>query len=153
MIIAGVKRLNKFIEAFPSFITYVTWFGILLLTAYGFLALKSTFTKQIMDISTKSSKKPILGIIVTVLSLSFLNPHVYLDTVILIGAIESKYAGMEQNIFTLGAITASFVWFFSLAYGSKVLIPLFKKPITWKCLDFFTACIMFYIAYMLFKEL
>ncbi len=63
LIIAGVKRLNKFIEAFPSFITYITWFGILLLTAYGFLALKSTFTKQIMDISPSQAKNLYLGLL------------------------------------------------------------------------------------------
>ncbi len=106
-----------------------------------------------MSVETSSSKKPTLMIILTLLSLSFLNPHVYLDTVVLIGTIGSKYIGNEQNLFTLGAITSSFVWFFSLTYGSRVLIPLFKKPITWKFLDLFTACIMFFVAYNLYKSL
>lgn len=153
LIIAGIKVLNKFLETFPFFIAYITWLGILFLSSYGLLALKSTLTKQTINIDSKSSKKSTLIIIFTIFSLSFLNPHVYIDTVLLIGTIGSKHAGAEQNIFTLGAILASFVWFFSLAYGSKILIPLFKKPITWKFLDFFTACIMFYIAYVLFKDL
>ena len=153
LIIAGIKGLNKFLTAFPSFIIYITWFGILFLVAYGFLALRSTFAEQIIDIDTKSSKKTTLAIILTIFSLSFLNPHVYIDTVILIGTVGNKFTGIEQNIFTLGAISASFIWFFSLAYGSRILIPLFKKPITWKFLDFFTACVMFYIAYTLFKYL
>jgi len=153
LIVAGVKGLGKFLETFPSFITYITWFGIIFLVAYGFLALKSTFSKHTMSIDTTSSKKSTLMIILTLFSLSFLNPHVYLDTVVLIGTIGSKYIGVEQNLFTLGAATSSFVWFFSLAYGSRVLIPLFKKPITWKFLDFFTAFIMFLVAYTLYQSL
>lgn len=106
-----------------------------------------------MSIDNQSSKKSTLKIVFTLLSLSFLNPHVYLDTVILVGTIGSSYKGNEQNLFTFGAVTSSFIWFFSLAYGSRILIPLFKKPITWKYLDFFTACIMFFVAYKLFNNL
>lgn len=106
-----------------------------------------------MSVDTKSNKKSTYMIILTVLSLSLLNPHVYLDTVILIGTIGSKYIGTEQNLFALGASISSFVWFFSLAYGSRILIPLFKKPITWKFLDLFTACVMFFIAYTLYMSL
>ncbi len=106
-----------------------------------------------MNIDTNSSKKSTLMIILTIFSLSFLNPHVYLDTVVLVGTIGSKYIGSEQNLFTIGAATSSFVWFFSLAYGSRVLIPLFKKPITWKFLDLFTAFIMFFVAHTLYKSL
>jgi len=106
-----------------------------------------------MSVDTTSSKKSTLMIILTLFSLSFLNPHVYLDTVVLIGTIGSKYIGVEQNLFTFGAATSSFVWFFSLAYGSRVLIPLFKKPITWKFLDGFTAFIMFIVAFTLYQSL
>ncbi len=106
-----------------------------------------------MSVDINSSKKSTFMIILTLLSLSFLNPHVYLDTVVLIGTIGSKYVGNEQNIFVLGAATSSFVWFFSLAYGSRILIPLFKKPITWKFLDLFTAFIMFFVAFTLFQSL
>lgn len=106
-----------------------------------------------MSVDTTSSKKSTTMILLTLCSLSFLNPHVYLDTVVLIGTIGSKYAGMAQNYFTLGAATSSFVWFFSLAYGSRILIPLFKKSITWKFLDFFTSCIMFFVAYTLYQSL
>ena len=153
LIVAGIKGLGKFLETFPSFITYITWFGITFLVTYGFLALKSTFSKHTLSVETTSSKKPTLVIILTLLSLSFLNPHVYLDTIVLIGTIGSKYIGNNQNFFTLGAISSSFVWFFSLAYGSRILIPLFKKPITWKFLDLVTASIMFFVAYTLYKSL
>jgi len=153
LIVVGVKGLGKFLETFPSFISYITWFGILFLIAYGVLALKATFKKQAIHVDTKSSKKSTFMIILTLLSLSFLNPHVYLDTVVLLGTIGSKYTGSAQNLFAFGAATSSFIWFFSLAYGSRILIPLFKKPITWKFLDFFTACVMFFVAYTLYTSL
>jgi len=153
LIVAGVKGLGKFLETFPFFITYITWFGIVFLAVYGLIALKSTFNKKFMGVNTTTSKKPTLMIILTLLSLSFLNPHVYLDTVILVGTIGSKYVGANQYFFTLGAVSSSFIWFFSLAYGSRILIPIFKKSITWKFLDFFTACIMFFVAWTLFVSL
>jgi len=152
-IVAGVKGLGKFLEVFPFFITYITWFGIVFLLGYGFLALKSTFSKHTMSVDTTSSKKSTAKIILTLLSLSFLNPHVYLDTIVLVGTIGSKYIGVDQNLFAFGAASSSFVWFFSLAYGSRILIPLFKKPITWKFLDFFTAFIMFFVAFNLYTSL
>jgi L-lysine exporter family protein LysE/ArgO len=71
----------------------------------------------------------------------------------LIGAIGNSYAKELQNLFALGAMSASFLFFFSLAYGSRVLIPLFKKPTTWKYLDLFTAFIMFFIAFNLYQTL
>ena len=157
LIIAGVKGLGKFLEVFPSFILYITWLGIAFLIAYGFLALKSALKKHALTVDTKSSKKSskksTFMIVSTLLTLTFLNPHVYLDTVVLVGTIGSKYVGNEQNLFTLGACISSFVWFFALAYGSRVLIPLFKKPITWKFLDLLTAFIMFFVAYTLYASL
>lgn len=153
LIVAGVKGVGKLLDTFPSFLIYITWFGIVFLVAYGLLALKSAMKDHSMKVGTKSSHKSTFAIFLTLVSLSLLNPHVYLDTVMLIGTIGSAYKGIEQNIFILGAASASFVWFFSLAYGSRVLIPLFKKPITWRFLDFFTACVMFFIAYSLYQGL
>jgi L-lysine exporter family protein LysE/ArgO len=153
LIVAGVKGLGKFLQIFPSFITYITWFGIIFLCAYGLLALKSTLSVHAMNIDTSVNKKSTMMVFTTLVSLSFLNPHLYLDTVVLVGTIGSKYEGISQNLFTFGAVTSSFIWFFSLAYGSRILIPLFKKPITWKYLDLLTALIMFFIAFNLYYTL
>ncbi|MDD2384328.1 MAG: LysE/ArgO family amino acid transporter [Sulfurospirillaceae bacterium] len=150
LILAGVKGLGTFLETFPSFLLYITWFGILFLCIYGLLAFKSAFLTYSMNVDTTPQRVSTFKIIMTLLSLSFLNPHVYLDTVLLIGTIGSHYEGQLQNLFASGAASASFVWFFSLAYGSRILIPLFKRPITWKLLDLLTAFIMFFVAYSLF---
>jgi L-lysine exporter family protein LysE/ArgO len=84
--------------------------------------------------------------VITVLSLSLLNPHVYLDTVILLGSIGAQFPAFERFFFALGAIVASFVWFFALGYGARYLAPLFQKPLAWKIFDFFIGCVMWAIA-------
>jgi len=117
------------------------------LVLYGFIALKNVFTTQKLQISLLKDKKSLVQTIMTTVAISLLNPHVYLDTLMLIGSIGSHFEGIKQNFFIFGAISASFIWFFSLAYGSRVLIPLFKKPLTWKLFDIFTAFIMFFVAY------
>jgi L-lysine exporter family protein LysE/ArgO len=153
LISAGVKGLGKFIEIYPSFLYAITIFGIIFLLGYGSLAFASAFKKNIMHVDTVSHKPSAKKVLFTLLSLSLLNPHVYLDTVVLIGAVGSKYTQMSQNFFIIGAAGASCVFFFTLAYASRVLIPLFQKPITWKFLDVFTAGVMFFIAYKLYASL
>ncbi len=152
LIIVGVKGVGKILEFYPSFFIYITWFGIIFLVLYGLLAIKNIFTTQKMKIVAKKEPNNFLQTLATTLAISLLNPHVYLDTMMLIGSIGSRFKGYEQNLFILGAVSASFVWFFSLAYGSRILIPMFKNPITWKLLDAFTAFIMFYIALNFYKS-
>ncbi|NOX16054.1 MAG: LysE family transporter [Epsilonproteobacteria bacterium] len=153
LIIAGVKGVGKILELYPSFFIYITWFGIIFLIIYGFLALKNTFTTQKIKIIIKKEKKSLTKTVVATLAISLLNPHVYLDTMLLIGSIGSHFERQQQNLFIFGAISASFIWFFSLAYGSRILIPLFRKTLTWRLLDIFTAFIMFYVAYKFFLEI
>lgn len=153
LITAGVKGLGKFIEIYPSFLFAITIFGIIFLLGYGALSLRSAFKQNTMEVDTHSHKPSAKKVFFTVLSLSLLNPHVYLDTVILIGAVGSKYTQLPQDFFILGATLASGVFFFTLAYASRILIPLFKKSITWKFLDIFTGLLMFFIAYKLYLRL
>ena len=80
------------------------------------------------------------------LALSLLNPHVYLDTVVLIGGLSAQYAGLARVWFAVGAMSASLVWFFALAYGAALLVPLFRRPATWRVLDTLIGVIMWSIA-------
>ncbi|MCF6173848.1 MAG: LysE/ArgO family amino acid transporter [Campylobacteraceae bacterium] len=153
LMIAGVKGVGKILELYPSFFIYITWFGILFLLLYGSLALKNTFISQKMKFYIKKDKTNLSQTIIATLAISLLNPHVYLDTLMLIGSIGSHFKGVGQNLFIFGATSASFIWFFSLAYGSRILIPLFQKPITWKFLDLFTALVMFFVAYSFYNTL
>ena len=79
--------------------------------------------------------------------LTFANPHVYLDTVILIGSVSQQFPGNAKLAYVLGASLASFVFFFSLAYGAKFLSPIMQRPIAWRLLDSFIAFVMFTLAF------
>ncbi|SHO54986.1 LysE/ArgO family amino acid transporter [Vibrio quintilis] len=88
-------------------------------------------------------------VLLTCLGYTFLNPHVYLDTMIMIGSLSAGYNGFARWGFGLGAILASFVWFISLGYGSKVLLPLFRSPQAWRVLDALVAIILMTLSMML----
>ena len=101
-------------------------------------------------IEIESSKSE--GLIPTLLIaaiLTFANPHVYLDTMVLIGSISQQFSGYYRFAFALGACLSSFVFFFSLAYGARFLEPLMKLPLSWRILDGLIALIMFIIAFKL----
>ncbi|THV24785.1 LysE/ArgO family amino acid transporter [Peteryoungia ipomoeae] len=87
----------------------------------------------------------------TCLALTWLNPHVYLDTVVLLGSISTRHGGHE-TAFALGAMTASFVFFFSLGYGARLLAPLFSQPISWRLLDLLIGIVMTTIGVSLVLE-
>ena len=83
--------------------------------------------------------------------LTFANPHVYLDTVVLIGSVSQQFPGNTKLAYVLGASLASFVFFFTLAYGAKFLSPVMQKTIAWRLLDSFIAFVMFSLAFNLAK--
>ena len=83
---------------------------------------------------------------------TLLNPHVYLDTVVLIGSIGGQYEGTERTVFAVGAFTASWVWFIALGYGARLVRPYFENPKAWQILDGFIALVMFAIALSLLWE-
>jgi L-lysine exporter family protein LysE/ArgO len=80
------------------------------------------------------------------LGFSLLNPHVYLDTVILLGGIGARHPAVQRPGFIAGASSASLLWFFGLAFGAALLTPLFHKPVTWRILDVLIGCVMWLIA-------
>jgi L-lysine exporter family protein LysE/ArgO len=86
-----------------------------------------------------------LTAVLTCLAFTWLNPHVYLDTVVLLGSISTQYEG-QQLSFALGAVIGSFVFFFSLGYGARLLIPIFKNPNAWKILECLIGLVMLALA-------
>jgi L-lysine exporter family protein LysE/ArgO len=85
------------------------------------------------------------------LAFTWLNPHAFLDTVVLLGSISTRYPNNRLE-FAIGASIASFVFFYALGYGAKFLAPIFKKPIAWKILDFLIGCVMWAITYSLLHD-
>lgn len=145
LIIAGVGGFGTFVKSAPMVLDVVTVFGAVFLLTYGILAFKRALhpTKMAMQEQTAPTRS---AAIMTVLALTFLNPHVYLDTVVLLGGLSAQYEGTGRIAYATGASLASFVWFFSLGYGARLFAPLFAKSASWRVLDSFIAIIMWSLA-------
>jgi L-lysine exporter family protein LysE/ArgO len=145
LITAGVVGFGVVVQQYPNIELIARYAGALFLIAYGlksfYSALISTHTMNAEGELSVSVYKTVL----TCLAFTWLNPHVYLDTVVLLGSVSTQYEGTKL-LFTAGAIFGSFVFFFSLGYGSRILIPVFEKPIAWKILEFFIGFVMIFIA-------
>ena len=144
LIAAGTAGLGKAIDSAPGVLEIVRWFGVIYLIFFGLKSIRSAFRHNSLTLEqgTVVSRKKI---IFTVLALTFLNPHVYLDTVIFLGSIANQFSD-EKWLFSSGAMTASFLWFFSIGYGSTMAARFMVKVIFWKILDLAVAAIMFTLA-------
>jgi L-lysine exporter family protein LysE/ArgO len=147
LIALGIAGLGAIIQGLPWLLEGVRWFGVAYLTWFGIKSVRSAFKNEVMDISgaqTTSLKK----VVAAVLGFTLLNPHVYLDTVILLGSISNQFAE-DRWVFGLGAMTASIVWFSSIGFGAKAASRFMSKPIFWRVLDSLIAVVMFSIAFYL----
>jgi L-lysine exporter family protein LysE/ArgO len=123
-------------------------FGIsaIWLAGYGILRLRDAVIGKSVLIAENSSVNGLVSTLSFLSVLTFANPHVYLDTVVLIGSVSQQFPDNTKLAYVLGASIASFVFFFSLAYGAKLLSPIMQKPIAWRILDSFIAFVMFSLA-------
>jgi L-lysine exporter family protein LysE/ArgO len=153
LIIIGITGISFFLG---NFINQVSdqLFGLsaIWLAGYGAIRLRSVFKSNLTLNIEKSLSRDLVPTLSVLLILTFTNPHVYLDTMILIGSVSQQYSGDYKIAFAAGASLASFIFFFSLAYGAKLLTPLMQKPLSWRLLDFLIALIMFSIAIKLASE-
>jgi L-lysine exporter family protein LysE/ArgO len=147
LISAGVFGLGGFFKLHPAWIEMARWFGALFLTVYGLMAFKSAIHPAVFeDMAEGTIKSSAKKTIFILLGLGFLNPHAYLDAVVLIGSVSTQYRGGSHYGFGIGAILASIIWFCSISYGARLLSPLFRKPITWRVMDVLVGCVMLLIA-------
>ncbi|RZG85777.1 LysE/ArgO family amino acid transporter [Acinetobacter venetianus] len=148
LIYLGVTGFSKIVVNFPLILIVSKYFGAAFLFLYGlrnfYSALKSTSSLNPSDIE----KDSLLKIIGMCLAFTWLNPHVYLDAIILIGSISVQFSD-QLYLFAAGTILASWIFFFSVGYGAKMLLPLFKKATSWKILDVLIGVTMWTIATML----
>ncbi len=144
LIIMGIVGFNAVIQQFPWLEPLMRYGGAVFLFAYGarsfWSVIKSDQGLNPADAPTQSLKKVLL----ICLAFTWLNPHVYLDTVGLIGSISTQYP--DKYAFAFGATSASFLFFFSLGYGAALLRPVLAKPKAWKILDFGIGLVMWVIA-------
>ena len=146
LIALGVAGLGALIEAVPGLLPLVAGGGLLFLLAYGLLALKRAVRPGALDATGGEGPRGLRPVLAACLAFTLLNPHVYLDTVLLVGSLAAPFSGAARWAYGIGAATASFVWFFGLAYGARLLAPLFARPVAWRVLDALIAIVMFAIA-------
>jgi len=147
LIIIGITGISYFLNDFIYEYSKII-FGIsaLWLIIYGVIRLISSFKDKAIEINKDLKSKTLFNTFSIVSVFTFANPHVYLDTMILIGSVSQQFMEVNRFFFAIGACCASFVWFFCIAFGAKFLTPIMQKPSHWRTLDFIIALIMFAIA-------
>ncbi|MCT4555621.1 MAG: LysE/ArgO family amino acid transporter [Pelagimonas sp.] len=143
LIAAGVAGFGALAEAVPGLEFWMRIFGAAFLLWYGARTLLSAWRGG-ATLEAASGSQSLRAAVLTCLALTWLNPHVYLDTVVLLGAISAQYEA--RVVFAIGAMSASFVFFFSLGYGARALAPVFARPRAWQVLDLLIGLTMWAIA-------
>ena len=145
--VAGISIfLNNYIDLVSDWL-----FGIsaIWLAGYGLLRLRDAVIGKSVLIAENSSVNGLVSTLSFLSVLTFANPHVYLDTVFLIGSVSQQFPDNTKLAYVLGASLASFIFFFSLAYGARFLSPIMLRPIAWRLLDSFIAFVMFTLAILM----
>jgi L-lysine exporter family protein LysE/ArgO len=140
LIAAGIAGVGALIAAHPGALNVAKFGGAAFLVGYGLLAAKRAWRPASLTPSNAAPAR-LVQVLVTCAALTFLNPHVYLDTVVLLGALANEHRD-ERWLFGVGAATASAVWFVGLGFGARQLSGLFGKPFTWRVLDCVIAATM-----------
>jgi L-lysine exporter family protein LysE/ArgO len=145
LIAAGVGGFGAITRLAPWTAALMRWGGVAFLTVYGALSFRAALRG---GESLEAAGGPARGLgptLATCLALTWLNPHVYLDTVVLLGSVAVEWVGRRLQ-FGLGAVAASFTFFFALGYGARFLRPVFARPLAWRTLDVAVGCLMWLIA-------
>ncbi len=145
LVATGVVGFAAVAEVVPQIVPVMRWGGIAFLVVYGALSFRAALGPAVALEPGKSGSGSLVRVLVTCLALTWLNPHVYLDTVLLLGSVSTQW-GDAKVAFGLGAVTASFVFFFTLGYGARLLRPFFSRPASWKVLEVAIGCTMWAIA-------
>ena len=146
LIAAGVSGLGILVSKAPAFLAFMKYGGAAFLFVYGFRSLLHSFRGG-RFLLAKGQVGSLREAVIICLLLTWLNPHVYLDTVILLGIASTQYS--QNTYFAAGAITASFIFFYSLGFGARLLSNFFEHPFSWKILDGIIGIVMWSIAYSL----
>ena len=147
LIIIGVAGISIFLNYIDLVSDWLFGISAIWLAGYGLLRLRDAVIGKSVLIAENSSVNGLASTLSFLVVLTFANPHVYLDTVVLIGSVSQQFPDNNTKLsYVLGASIASFVFFFSLAYGAKFLSPVMQRPIAWRLLDSFIAFVMFGLA-------
>ena len=144
LIAAGVAGFGALARAVPWLEAAMRYGGAAFLIWYGLRNLRAAWRGGERLDTGGEARHSLRGVLLTILALTWLNPHVYLDTVVLLGSVSAQYP--DRLAFALGATTASFAFFFSLGYGARLLAPVFSRPAAWRLLDLIVGLTMLAIA-------
>ncbi|KPW64465.1 LysE/ArgO family amino acid transporter [Pseudomonas amygdali] len=150
LVAAGVFGLANVLAQNPTLLAVARWGGVIFLSWYGLQALRRACSRQSLEHSAAVGRKSLRTVLLSALAVTLLNPHVYLDTVLLIGSL-----GAQQDVpgaYVAGAASASLLWFSSLALGAAWLAPWLARPATWRMLDVMIAVMMFSMAFQLIRS-
>lgn len=146
LITVGVSGFYIIVQQFPMIIEFARFGGAAFIAVYGLMRFYSAYKgNSFLDAESSAATQTLKSAVLSCAAFTFLNPHVYLDTVILLGSISAQY-GQQAWLFGLGAVIGSFSFFFSLGYGARLLRPIFTKPIAWQILDVVIGFVMLFIA-------
>jgi L-lysine exporter family protein LysE/ArgO len=151
LIAAGVGGLGVLVRGHAAWLTALTLVGVGFLAAYGAMSLRRAFRTEVL-LPSAADPMSAASAVATVLAFTVLNPHVYLDTIVLVGGLSARYPTPGNIAFGAGAGAASIIWFFALGYGARLLAPLFARPVAWRVLDVFVTAVMWGIAASLAAE-
>ncbi|TPG79225.1 LysE/ArgO family amino acid transporter [Pseudomonas arsenicoxydans] len=147
LVAAGVFGLATVLAHNPTLLAVARWGGAVFLIWYGSQALRRAFSKQSLQQGEHQTVRSLRAVMLSALAVTLLNPHVYLDTVLLIGSLGAQQT--EPGAYVVGAASASLLWFFTLALGAAWLAPWLARPSTWRILDLLVAVMMFAVAFQL----
>ncbi len=148
---AGGAGFGPLVERWPAAVEVMRWLGAAVVLGYGAMA---AWRAVRGDTKLAAAEDGALGdspgrrlrpVVLTTLALTWLNPHVYLDTVLLQGSVAATY-GDDRWLFTAGAMVSSVIWFCGLGYGARLLAPVLKRPGAWRVVDGVIALIMLAVA-------
>lgn len=147
---AGVAGFGAITARYPDFITLAKLGGALFLLVYGLLSLYASATKSHAMTTTGTTTSSLKQALLLCIGFTWLNPHVYLDTLVMVGMVSTNAA--SKVWFAIGAITASVSFFFALGYGARLLAPIFTKPKAWNILDALIGVLMLYLSWHLWQS-
>jgi L-lysine exporter family protein LysE/ArgO len=145
LILLGIGGIGRVSRSFPGVLEVLKWVGVAYLVGYSLHSFWRASRREVLLPSegTRSSRRIIAS---TTLAFTFLNPHVYLDTVLLLGSIGNQY-GSSRWLFAAGACTGSIAWFVGLGFGARAMAPLMSRPGTWRVLDLLVGVVMLGVAF------
>ncbi|MFI9505290.1 LysE/ArgO family amino acid transporter [Nocardia sp. NPDC052566] len=142
LIAAGIGGFGALVTSMPVVMTVARYGGAAFLFGYALLAARRALSASALTADSAGATVALGATVATCLTLTWLNPHVYLDTLVLFGSFASTYAGADRWFLGVGAIFASIIWFSSLGFGARLLGPLFARPGAWRILDSAIAAVM-----------